>query len=386
MKKKLLFVVDERLMGGVSVVLLDLLNFLVTDKYQITVLVLHNRGNMLTNLNHKIKLIYGTAYFDTIDYPLKEVLRMKSLPKLLKKLRIIFDLKTGLVKKRIKKERKKILNESYDVEIAFKDGYSAIFTAFGDTTKKIHWLHCDYYNNNPNLKYPKLFQKVLSKFDYIVGVATNVTKSFNEVYPLAKAALTIPIAMDTKRIISLSSNLPNVKIAKDKLNIVVVGRAHPVKGYQRMIEVFDMLNQEKLLSDVSVHVFGDGPLFLKIKTLIENKNLSEIVLMEGNVENPYAEIKQYDFLLLPSYSEAFGTVISEAKILHVPVLATRTSASEMSIEDSKTGWICDNSTEGIYQMLKSLLKNREKINKCKNNLANFKYDNSQILKDIKEIL
>ena len=46
-------------------------------------------------------------------------------------------MKTGLIEKRIKKERKKILKEKYDVEVAFKDGFTALFTAFGNSKKKV---------------------------------------------------------------------------------------------------------------------------------------------------------------------------------------------------------------------------------------------------------
>lgn len=385
MKKNLLFVVDEREMGGVSIVLTDLIHFLNKDLFHIDILVLHNRGNMLDNLPEDVNMYFGTKYFDTIDYTIGEVIKMHSLVKLFRKARVVFDLKTGRVKKRIVKERKKIIQKNYDVEIAFKDGYTAIFSACANTPKKIHYLHCDYATNNPNIKYAKLFQEILAKFDYIIGVATNVAKSFNETYHLATKAQVIPIAMDTQRILKLAQEEAIVPIKPNKLNIIVVGRAHPVKGYERMIQVFDKLNNENLMEQVEVHVFGDGPLYTKMVELIHTKNLASKVIMEGNVKNPYAEMKQYDFLLLPSYSEAFGTVISEAHILKVPVLATQTAASEMSIQNGYDGWICANSEEGLYNTLKKLITTSQEINNCKHNLKTFKYDNSKIIHEIERI-
>ena len=108
--------------------------------------------------------------------------------------------------------------------------------------------------------------------------------------------------------------------------------------------------------------------------------------MEGRVQNPYAELKNFDFLLLPSYSEAFGTVISEAFILGVPVLSTHTSASELSIIQNKNGWSCENSEAGIYQSLKELILKPEAISECKKNLQSYQYKNQDILKKITEIL
>lgn len=386
MKKKLLFVVDERKMGGVSVVLTDMIHFLDKDKYEIDVLVLHNKGNMLSDLGENVNLIFGSPYFEAIDYTIGEVLKTKSIKLIFKKIRVVFDLKTGFIKQSIKRTRKKCVRKKYDVEIAFKDGFTALFTAYGDTPKKVHWLHCAYKTNNPNEKYEKLFKSILPQFDKIVGVATNVVKEFNEIYHLEEKTEVIPVIMDVEKIKSKSKENAEVKLDENKVNIAVIGRAHPVKGYERMITVFDRLNKENLLSDVNVHIFGDGPLFDSLCKNIKELLLEETIFMEGQIDNPYKELKNYSFLLLPSYSEAFGTVISEAMILGVPVLATRTSASEMSIKDGRYGWICENSEEGIYHVLKTILTNSNIIEVCKENLIKFNYDNEILMKKIECIL
>lgn len=386
MKRNVLFVVDEREMGGVSVVLNDLIHLLNRDEFQIDVLILHDKGSMLKHLPKDVHVYYGSPYFEAIDYTLKEAIQSKSVKTLLRKLKVIFDLKTGRIKKVIPKERKKFMHKSYDVEVAYKDGFIAIFTAYGDTPKKIHWLHSAYGTFNPTEKYQKLFEELLPKFDHIVGVATNVVKEFNEIYHLDNITEVIPIAMDTKRIKQLASAQSKVAIQNEDINIVVVGRAHPVKGYGRMVDVFARLQKEKLLNQVKVHVFGDGPLFDNVGKQIHDLNLQDVIYMEGNIDNPYAEMKQYDFLLLPSYSEAFGTVISESFILHVPVLATDTSASQMSVKPNVNGWICENSEEGLYRQLKDVLMHPEKISTCKKSLNDYEYDNSKILKRINEIL
>ena len=62
-------------------------------------------------------------------------------------------MKTGLIKYKIKKERKKILTEKYDIEISFKDGIGNFFVAYGDSNFKIRWLHADYSVKNPGKNY-----------------------------------------------------------------------------------------------------------------------------------------------------------------------------------------------------------------------------------------
>lgn len=380
MKKRLLFVVDEREMGGVSVVLKDLIHFLDKEKFEIDLLVLHDKGMMLSDLGKDIRLLFGTSYFEAIDYTIGEVLKKGDLELIWKKFQIVFDLKTGNIERSIKRERKKILNKEYDVEIAFKDGFTALFTAYGNTFKKIHWLHCAYGTNNPNAKYENLFKKILPRFDRIIGVATNVVKEFNEIYHLEQKTEVIPIAMDSERIIAMGKkDKGKVVLSKENFNIAVVGRAHPVKGYERLLEVLRKLNQEKYLQNIQIHIFGDGPLFDVLCDKINKYDLQNKVFMEGATANPYAELKNFDILLLPSYSEAFGTVISEAFILGIPVLATRTSASEMSVKDDENGWICENNEEGLFYGLKNLIENPENVEKVKMNLKNYHYDNDYIL-------
>ena len=45
MKKKVLFVVDEQMYGGISTVLVNILRRLDYSNYDVDVLILHNRGN-----------------------------------------------------------------------------------------------------------------------------------------------------------------------------------------------------------------------------------------------------------------------------------------------------------------------------------------------------
>ena len=385
MKKNILFVVDEREMGGVSVVLNDLVHTLDSHKYNIDILVLHNKGNMLNDLPDHVDIFYGTPYFEAIDYTISEVIKMKKFPLLMKKVRIVFDLKTGFIKQSIQRERKKLIHKQYDVEVAFKDGFTALFVGYGNCMNKIHWLHCSYKTFNPNAKYENLFKKVLPLFDHIVGVSVNVVKEFNEIYHLEKITETIPVVMDVERIKKLSQESSVFSVNEDKLNIVLIGRCHPVKGYDRLFDVIMRLKDENMLGNAHFTIFGDGPLFTHLKERISNEKLNGVISMKGAISNPYAELKCYSLLLLPSFSEAFGTVISEAFILDIPVLATETSASLMSVKKGVNGEICENSDEGLYQSLKQLIQHPDAIDQWKNNLKNFNYDNSKILKRIETI-
>ena len=232
MKKDLLIVVDERRMGGVSILLEDMLNLKIFSDYNTDILVLHNNGSRLENVNANV--IYGTNFFNTIDLTIKEVLKTKKPSLIFSKVRLVFEMKTGLIKKRIVRERKKILNKRYDIEIAFKDGFTAIFTAFGDSLKKIHWLHYEYGESNPNIKYNKLFNELLPKFDKIVAVSEGVKEAFCAFYKMDGIEV-IPNIVNKEKIKLLAQENSEIKYESGKLNAVLIGRIHPVKGYDRFL-------------------------------------------------------------------------------------------------------------------------------------------------------
>ena len=200
--KKILFVVDENRRGGVSVALKDILLSVDAEKYDIDLLILHDQNEMLKDLPDNINVLYGTTFFDSIDYTLSQILKTKNIRLILKKIRIIIGLKTGLIRFFILNERRKILKEQlYDVEIAAKDGFPAVFSAFGNSKRKVHWLHSEYKENNSNSKYLWLFKKIMPQFDDIIAVSKGVEKQFNRIYHMESKTTVIRnlIMVDTIR-------------------------------------------------------------------------------------------------------------------------------------------------------------------------------------------
>lgn len=379
--KNILFVVDEKVMGGVSILLTDILNNLNIKNYNIDILVLHNNGDSLNNLPKSVNIIYGTKYFKSIDLTTKEALKTFNISTIYHKFKVVFDMKTGLIKKSIIRERKKILNKKYDVEIAFKDGFTALFTIFGDSKKKVHWLHYEYKDSNPNAKYDRLFNDILPKFDSIVAVSEGVKESFTKYYNV-KGVKVIENYIDTNKIVNYGKE-KGKDLNKKDMNFVCLGRLHSVKGYDRLINIIgELKNNNELPNNFRLRIYGDGPEKNKLTELIKTNNLIDEVILMGRVNNPYKEVKEADLLLLPSYYESFGIVIVEAMTLNVPVLACRTAATDKLINNKVNGLIVDNNYESLKSGLKYLIDNPDVIKKYKSNLNNYKYDNNKILDQI----
>lgn len=384
-RKKVLFVVDENRMGGVSILLEDTIKYLDRNKYKISILVLHDVDSYFKSLDSDIEIIYGTKFFNVIDYNLKDLITDKKIILILKKLYLIFLMKTCLIKYKIKKERKKILKMEYDVEIAFKDGFTAVFTAYGNSKKKIHWLQYEYKKYNANGNYPKLFNKILPTYDKIVAVSTSVMNDFNDIYKLENKTMVINNLIDTEKILTKAKEPCDRILKKDKLNIICVGRLHSCKGYDRLINAVAKLSK-KDQKTLHIEIYGDGSEKQNLENLIQANNLSNTIFLKGRTNNPYKYIKGNDLFILCSHFETFGLVIVEAMTLGVPVFALENSNTNNLIHNNKNGYIVKNTNEDLYQGLTYLIKNQNKLKEYKKNLTNYQYDNKKIIESIEALL
>ena len=370
MKKKILFVNDEMCIGGVSKVLIDLIKRIDSNKYEVDLLVLHAHGEMMNNIPDYVNLIKGSSFFDVCDIPAKECLKRG---KFLKKLAFYNKLKSGTIIKDIKRERKKMLTKNYDVEIAFKEGFSSIFVSCSNAPIKINWIHADYAVKNYASNYMGTMKKILNDFTYHVAVSNTAARSFEKIFNL-NGIKTIHNIIDADKIICKS--LQNVSFRDDKFTFVCVGRLHPQKGYDRLLEVCNNIDN----NNFNIYILGDGEERNKLESFKKNNNLNNIYFL-GNKANPYPYIKQADCLLLCSIYEGLPTVVYESLVLHTPVLTTEVAGVKEQLED-KYGIIVGNDADDLRKGLETIINNPSMLDKYRKNLEHYTYDNEEIMNQI----
>lgn len=382
MKKNILFVVDNLKMGGVTKVLINMLKSLDNSDYNIDLLVLHYYKDMLIDLPDNIKIIKGSKYFHIVDQNLKSLLVNKDIKNIFRKCCFSFNIKTNIIKRKIKKDRLKNIKKQYDVEIAFGDGFPYLYTSYGNSIKKIAWMHSDVAVRDYSARYYKNIKNALSKMDLCIAVSDKVATSYKNRYNIATVEV-IPNIIDDYEIIKKSKLAPEVSFDKNQLNFISVGRLDYSKNYLMLLNV-----SKHLIDDgykFKVYIVGDGEENVTLQKAIINLKMEKHFILLGRKDNPYPYVKNSDLFLLSSRYEGLPTVIIEALILHIPCISTEV-AGIYEILNNSFGVITKNTENDFYLNLKHLLDNPQKIIEMKENLSNYKYNNNIIIDKIKNIL
>src|SRR5690606_9206258 len=140
------------------------------------------------------------------------------------------------------------------------------------------------------------------------------------------------------------------------------------KGYERLINAAGKLKANGY--NFTIIMLGEGSLKESLKQKIHQYGLEKNVLLFGYSSNPYPYLKNAQSLLMSSYNEGLSAVVIESLIVGTPVLTTDCSGMKELIDNDVDGKICENSEDGIYQMLQYVLDNPNYLTTLKNNIKN----------------
>ncbi len=104
-----------------------------------------------------------------------------------------------------------------------------------------------------------------------------------------------------------------------------------------------------------LYFVGEGSEEKSLKELSHILNISEYVHFTGFQRNPYSYMKNADLLISSSISEGYPLVSCEALSLGLPILATDCTGNRDVLQNGKYGLLVENTEEGIFRGLKSIL-------------------------------
>lgn len=330
--KKILFLIHDLGQGGAEKVLVNLVNNMDPEKFDITVMALFGGGVNEQFLKPHIRLINCFS---------------KSIPGNSKLMKLLTP----------RQLHKWLIKDRYDIEVAYLEGPSArVVSGCPDkTTKLVCWIHCTMHNDKElamGFRTVAEAQRCYNGMDALAFVSAGVRDAFFEQYACKGVPHVLYNTNESEKILGQAKD--RVEDLADAICLCGVGKLVAGKGFDRMIRVQKRLRDAGL--NTCLYILGKGPQREELKNLAEQLGLAESVVFLGYQTNPYKYVAKCDLFVCASHAEGFSTAATEALIVGTPVCTVEVSGmKEMLGENNEYGVVTENREdalyEGIYKML-----------------------------------
>ena len=340
MKTKVFFLIHDLGQGGAEKVLVNLVNNLDPEQFDISVTALFGGGvnEQFLKPHIRYRAIYPKAFPGN-----SHVMKLLS-PKQLHKLYV---------------------KEHYDIEVAYLEGPpSRIISGCTDPdTKLVSWIHVQQHDMKKlagSFRSEAEARVCYSRFDQIVCVSEFVKRDFCGILDFEGPCRVLYNTVESAQILEQSfADAP--ELADDGcIRLAAVGSLKESKGYPRLLKTVSRLRAERY--PVHLYILGIGPMEAELKQLAAELGVADAVTFLGYQTNPYKYVAKCDLFVCASFAEGFSTAATEALIVGTPVCTVEVSGmKEMLGENNEWGIVTDNDEEALYQGIKSLLDDPNRL-------------------------
>lgn len=359
MKKKILFVITQFYKGGAETSLLNLFHCLDSQKYEVDFLVL-NQIEYQDATSLMGEMPEWIHVFDAVKNRGNGVKLEQLAGKIYRRL---FHTETY-----VKSAVDFVKNRKYDVAISFGEWLSPAFLVKKvNAVKKYVWIHidldkADFVNKEELVKYDSRIT------GYIFASEKSRQSSIHRCPQMTEKSIVVHNILNRQNILSRSAEDVTLPQANDSF-LLSVGNLRVEKNYPRQIEVMRILKERNILikwicvgSTVDKNVYGE------VSRLLDKYQLRDDFVLCGADDNPYRYMKRAKAVMVLSDHESWSLVISEAKLLGVPVIATNTSGAQEQIRNGENGVITSFDPEEIAEKIIDFLQDEKLQEHIRKNL------------------
>jgi glycosyltransferase involved in cell wall biosynthesis len=149
-----------------------------------------------------------------------------------------------------------------------------------------------------------------------------------------------------------TANIGRSYHAGNELRLLYLGRLHPIKGIENLLQAMTLLDK-----GITLSICGDGELKYRseLETLSRQLGLDGRIHFYGHVgnEDKQTQFQNADICVVPSFSENFGIVVAEALAAGVPVIAS-TNTPWAELNRNGCGLWVENSAESLAKAVDDL--------------------------------
>lgn len=363
-----LFMIPTLSVGGAEKVLVNLVNLLNGEEFNITIMTLFDVGINRQFLNSDIK--YKSCFKHQIRGN-SHILKLFSSEKLYALL----------------------VKEQYDIIVSYLEGTTARIISgcpYADC-KLISWIHCTMHNekefavgfrnyNEARLSY--------ERFDRCIFVSEEVREHFLKFCKRNHGNEVLYNTNNSEKIIEMSHQALNDKTFMDHkaFKLCAAGKIIPVKGFDRLARIHKRLIDEGY--NIQVFILGTGSQEKEIRKYIQKEQLEDSFHFMGYQINPYKYLRNCDLFVCSSLSEGFSTAVTEALIVGTPVVAADVSGMRELLGESEYGLITENNETSLYEGIRYLLDHPSVLDKYKEKavLRGEKFKSAYTVKAVEKML
>lgn len=354
-KKQLLFVCYGLGIGGIEKCLVNLLNMLPEEEYDVDVLLMSPQYTMKPQIRRNVNFYDEFQYVLYSGGAMAEIRKRGGVVRNLHKMPayVLFrwmDQHGGNTWKLFRS-----LPKTYDVAVAYSQNGQAPYYVIDkvQADRKVMWYHNGAYEKTG--KDYDLDRAYYTKFDYLVAVSNDCAAVLKEKFPEARERIIVLRNIcDRQSIRENAEKFHPRGFDPERKHIVTVGRMTREKGADQALEACRILCESG--ADICWHWIGDGDQADAIRKKAEELGLQDRFILEGNQKNPYPFLRAADIYVQPSYYEAYSTTVTEAKVLERPIVTTNVGGMRDQLTEGETGLIVPIDASAIAAGVKKLLE------------------------------
>lgn len=187
----------------------------------------------------------------------------------------------------------------------------------------------------------RLMRKAYLTADLVLAVSQGARESAMQYHGLpAEKIRTFYNLFDAEHILQQAAVPLPVSCSRSdgRFLVVALGRLHPAKGYDVLIEAVRQVVYELQQPQVELWILGEGELRKPLEQQIHEAQLERHVRLLGFQDNPHQFLRAADLYCLSSRYEGMPNALVEALLCGTPVLATDCQSGPREIlEDGLLG-------------------------------------------------
>ena len=374
-------------LGGAEISLIGLLKALDYSRYDVDVFVHRHQGELMSFIPQEVVLLPEISAYACIESPLTEAIHRRQLGVAWGRLKAKWrarryqprdaSLPQCAIFQYIAQEVEPYLPSleqygEYDLAISFLQPHNYVLSKI-KAKKKVCWIHTDYTKVEFDIDAEL---PIWSKYDHIVSISPDVTKTFLQVFPsLESKIVEIENILSSEFVrkraeeIDVAGEMPK---EKGRVNLLSVGRFTDAKNYDNVPDICRRIRKQGV--DIRWYIIGYGDEAL-IRQKIHEAGMEDYVLLLGKRTNPYPYMKACDIYAQPSRYEGKSVTVREAQMLCKPVVITNYATAKSQIQDGVDGVIVPKDNVGCAKGIADFISNIHLKNEIVSYLHDHDYGN-----------